>query len=154
MRRGLIVKGRRYYSPKFGEYVIAKRRGAKFSTFSRANGETVRIAHTNVFYVSVDDFNMCDELAMAAKMTWFFSGLDDSTNTEINLEEADEHHVRSYRNAIRDLSEGLINEDFKRMTDPVECFRRFCLILHGMGLPAGCDYMNIGVLHTFMREEV
>ena len=141
MRRGLIVRGRRYYSPKFNEYVVAEKRGEKVATFRRANGDIVRIHPVNVFYVSVDDYNMCDELAMGAKMTWFYPSVDDSTNTEINFEEADAHDVSSYRNAIRDLSEGLIDEDFKRMSDPLGCNNRFRQVLRGMGLNDPGDYV-------------
>ena len=99
--------------------MIAEQRGVKFSLFRRANGDSVRLLPMNVSYLSVDDYNMCDELAMEAKMTWFFPGVDDSTNTEINFEEADETNISSYRNAVRDLSEGLIGENFKMMPDPV-----------------------------------
>lgn len=141
MRRGLIVKGRRYYSPKFKEYVVAEKRGAKFATFRRANGDIVRLNPLNLFYVSVDDYNLCDELATEAKMAWFYPGLDDSTNTEVNFENADEHEVSSYRSAIRDVSEGLTNEDFKMMPDPFEYNKRFRQVLRGMGLYDPGDYV-------------
>ena len=141
MKRGLIVKGRRYYSPKFDEYVIAEQRGTKFSLFRRANGDTVRLSPMNVFYLSVEDYNMCDALAMGAKMAWFFPSVDDSTNTEINFEEADDRYARSYRNAVRDLSEGLIDENFKMMPDPIGCNTRFREVLRGMGLCDPGDYV-------------
>ena len=95
----------------------------------------------NVFYLSVDDYNMCDELAMEAKMTWFFPGVDDSTNAEINFEEADENDARSYRNAVRDLSEGLIDENFEMMPDPKGYNNRFREVLRGMGLYDPGDYV-------------
>ena len=141
MRRGLIVKGRRYYSPKFKEYVIAEKRGIKFATVRRMNGDIVRLNPANLFYVSADDYNLCDELATAAKMTWFYPGLDDSTNTEVNFEDADEHEVSSYRHAIRDLSEGLVNEDFKMIPDPLGYNNRFRQVLRGMGLSDPGDYV-------------
>ena len=94
----------------------------------------MRIVPKNVFYVSLNDYNMCDELATGAKMTWFYSGVDNSTNTEVNFEEGNEHNVSSYRNAVRDLSEGLIDEDFQRTPAPLAYNKRFRQVLRGMGL--------------------
>ena len=143
MKRGLIVKGRRYYSPKFDEYVTAVKRHDHFVTFRRNNGDVVRILPKNVFYVSVDDYNLCDELATEAKMSWFFPWFDNATGTEINWDEADKNSARSFRNAIRDLSEGLIDENFKWLPDPKDCCRRFRAILCGMGLHDPGDYLTM-----------
>ena len=134
MRLGLIVKGRRYYSPKFDEYLTAVKRGRRTCVFRRGNGMKIRVAPKSVFYLSIDDYNLCDDLALAAKMTWFCPWFDDATGTEVNWEEANKHVVRSYRTAVKDLSEGLIDQDFLEMPNPKESFTRFLAIIRGMGL--------------------
>ena len=134
MKPGLIVKGHRYYSPKFDEYLTAVKRGRRTSVFRRDNGMEIRLAPKSVFYLSADDYNLCDDLAMAAKMTWFFPWFDDASGTEVNWEEANEHVVRSFRTAIKDLSEGLIDQNFLDMPNPQESFTRFWEIIRGMGL--------------------
>ncbi len=141
MRHGLIVKGRRYYSPKFDEYVTAVRRGRRFATFRRPCGDAVRLAPKSVCYLSVDDYNLCDTLATKAKMTWFYPGFDDATGTEINFEEGDESDISSFRTALRDLSEGLIDEDFRLMPNPADANLRFRAILRGLSLPDFGDYI-------------
>ena len=143
MKRGLIVKGRRYYSPKFNEYVIAIKHNNHFVRFLRENGDLVLLHPKNVSYLSVDDFNLCDELAISAKMTWFFPGFDEVTGTEVNFEEGDECNVSSYRDAICDLSEGLIDQDFKRMAKPYEYCIRFRAIVCGMGFKDPGDYLSM-----------
>ena len=143
MKRGLIVKDRRYYSPKYDEYVTAIRRHDHFATFRRNNGDVVRILPKNVSYVSVDDYNLCDELATEAKMSWFFPGFDDDTGTEFNFEEANPRKKRSFRIAVRDLSEGLIDRNFECMSDPEESDRRFRSIVCGMGYKDPGNYLTM-----------
>lgn len=143
MKRGLIVKGRRYYSPKFDEYLTAVKRGNRMSVFRRDNGMEVRLAPKNVFYLSVDDYNLCDGLATVAKMTWFSPWFDNATGTEVDWEEADKHTVSSYRTAIKDLSEGLIDLDFFDMPDSMEACSRFRSVVYGMGLRDPGDYLSM-----------
>lgn len=134
MRRGLIVKGRRYYSPRIDEYVVAVRRRRVFSFFRRMNGTVIRLAHRNVCYVSVDDYNLCDELANEAKTTWFFPHFDNATKTEVNLEwENGRKRTKSYRMAIRDLFDG-IDSALEFMPVPKEYGNRFRAIVQGMGI--------------------
>ena len=135
MRRGLIVKGRRYYSPKFNEYVVAIKRNRHFATYRRTNDEIVRLKHKSVCYLSVDDFNMCDHIGMAAKMSWFDSRFDEVTGTEF-IAASGMDYGTSYRNAIRSLSEGTVDHSFEWVSncDPKDYCRRFKAVLLGMGI--------------------
>lgn len=132
MKRGLIVKGRRYYSPKYDEYVVAVTRGCTYSTFRRKSGEVVRLLPKSVCYVSADDYNMCESLARSTRLdTWFDGRFDDATQTEYNYEWRNGRYRRtSYRMAIRDLHEGAALEV---LPIPKEYIRRFYEIVKGMG---------------------
>ncbi len=142
MKPGLIVKGRRYYSPKFDEYVVAVKRHREYITFRRASGETVLLKASSVFYLSVEDWNLCDTLATEAKMTWFWPGFDDETQTEYNIEWINGRERRkSFRAAVRDLSEGLIDQNFLMMPNPQESNARFRKIVRGLGICDPGDYI-------------
>ena len=143
MQRGLIVKGRRYYAPKFDEYVTAVEKHRRFVSFRRANGSVVKLMPKNVFYVSCDDYNLCSDLADSAKMSWFFPGFDETSGTEVNYEEGDLRNKRSFRIAIRDLSEGLIDVNFEDMENPRESDRRFRAIVLGMGFEDPGNYLTM-----------
>ena len=135
MRRGLIVRGRRYYSPKLNEYVIAIKRNRHFATYRRTNGDIVRLAHKNVWYLSIDDFNMCAHIGTAAKMNWFDARFDKATCTEF-IEPHGIEYGTSYRNAVRDLAEGTVDQSFEWVPncDPKDYSRRFSAVLQGMGI--------------------
>lgn len=132
MKRGLIVRGHRYYSPKHDEYVVAVRRGRAYATFRRANGEVVRLLPKSVCYVSADDYNMCEVLAWSTRMdTWFDGRFDEKTGTEYNYERRNGHWRRtSYRLAIRDMYDG---SDMDCLPIPKEYVSRFREIVRGMG---------------------
>jgi len=94
-------------------------------------------------YLSKDDYHLCYDLADAARMTWFSPWIDVSSATEI-IREQDKgrFYSRSYRNAVRDLSEGLIDVNFLVMERPMESNQRFRSILRGMGLYDPGDYLE------------
>lgn len=132
MKPALIIKGRRYYSPKLDEYVVAVKRGRVYSTFKRANDVRVRILPKNVWYVSVDDFNMCEELARATRMdSWFEGYFDENVGMEMNHEWREgRYHLTSYRHAIRDMYDGT---DMDNLPIPKGYVHRFREIVKGMG---------------------
>lgn len=132
MKRGLIVKGRRFYSLKHHEYVVAVKRGRTYATFRRANGEIVKLLPRSVCYVSADDYYMCEDLARSTKMnTWFDGRFDDETQTEYNYEWRNGRYRRtSYRLAIRDMYEG---SDMEVLPIEKDHIRRFREIVKGMG---------------------
>ena len=132
MKRSLIIKGRRYYSPKHDEYVVAVKRGSVYSTFRRTNGDVVRLLPKNVCYVSAEDFDLCECIAMWTKMdTWFEGGFDEKTGTEYNHEWKDDRYCRtSYRIAILTMYAG---STLECLSIPQEYIRRFYEIVKGMG---------------------
>ncbi len=136
MKPGLIVKGRRYYSSKYDEYVVAVKRGSAYSTFRRANGEVVRLLSKNVCYVSPEDFDTCECTATWTKMdSWFEGGFDEKTGTEYNHEWVDGRYRRaSYRSAIRDMYDGSadgVNLECLQISQ--EDIDRFFAVVKGMG---------------------
>ena len=77
-------------------------------------------------------------------MSWFFPCFDDDTKTEFNLEfEKNRKQKKSYRSAIRDLSEGLIDLDFSRLEHPIEKNQQFREIIRGMGIDDPGDYISL-----------
>ena len=139
MKSGQIVKERRYYSPKYDEYIVAVKRGSTYSTFRRGNGEVVRLLPKNVCYVSPEDFDTCECIAMWTKMdSWFEGGFDEKTGTEYNHERIDGRYRRtSYRSAIRDMYEGSADgANFECLQIPREDIDRFFDIVKGMGYEA------------------
>lgn len=153
MRPGLIVKGRRYWCTglrrhgMLPDYVISAT-GVYGGTLYEPPDPIVLVSpvtssgklkctvrSSSLTYLSPDDAEMCQRLAEKAKMDWFNYELDTTWNMEVNREYDDRGHLRrtSFRNVIKQLSEGLIDEDFKRMPDPVATELRFRDIVIGMG---------------------
>ena len=136
MKFGCIVKGRRFYSPKLGEYVVAVKRRQHLSSFQTKTGGRIRIGNANVWYLDDADYQLCCDLARSARMEWFNPFLDES-GTETNN---DFGTKGSFRNAVRDMSEGLVFSNFEMMANPAEANSRFRKILRGMGIPDYGDY--------------
>lgn len=134
MLKNLIIKGRRYYSSQYKEYVFAVKTDAKSATFLRSNGSVIKSNYKDISYLSPADYNMCIKLAVAAKITWYCPFFDNGTGTEYNCEGSRLTKKYSFRNAIRDLSEGLVDDDFQTMTYTEDYYCRFRAMLHGMGL--------------------
>lgn len=127
MKEKSLARGLKYWSVDFHEYVTYLGIGV----YKKQDGTEVKLEPKHVRWMSDQDLSVCWALADAAKMEWFMPDLDLKENEEYN--EGEDGRENLY-NAIRDLSEGLIDQNFKECKAP-RAKSRFNKILRNMGLP-------------------
>lgn len=157
MRPGLIIKGRKYWDGHGSRYVMAlgpmKKRDwtiDKKEWLVVWAGVVYTVKAQQLAYLSPEDSTLCQDLADAAHMDWF--QYENLCNDEWNREYDDHGHLRrtSLRNAIKVLSEGLIDQNFldieyvggRRCHSPRTAERDFRCILERLGFDDPGPYLK------------
>ena len=151
MKRSLLVKGRTYWDNLHGRYVsVMSIQGGEvvvaLPPFDCDDGSTYAVNAADLRYVSPQDYDLCADLAHAARMGWFNPDVDEDTGTEFIWDTESGHDFRtrkaSFRNAVKVLSEGLTTDNFEDMRCPADADRRFRGIVMNMGFEDPGPYIG------------
>lgn len=154
MKKSLVVRWRTYWDNKHGQYVGVKsvtgESAVVFDSPFYTSGTSyvfdyaVDVKHLR--YASPQDFDLCYELACAARMNWFNPGIDDKTGTEFNWDTESGKDFRkrksSFRKAVKVMSEGLIDQDFLKQRCPADAEFRFRGLVKNMGFEDPGPYLK------------
>ena len=152
MKRSLLVKGRTYWDNLHGRYVsVMSVQGGKvvvaLPPFDCDDGFTYAANAVDLRYVSPQDYDLCSDLAHAARMGWFNPDIDDATGTEFICDTESGRDFRTRRASFRNRIQLFARlEAWKNMLDEVESGAEDLVVGLLMEFPHGRYAPKNGVL--------